>query len=103
MLRRLSTILSGVSLVLAAVFAAASFRQPVGYSIVHAFGPERPYTSKEALSFQLPPATFDFGGFRIQRSYRLEYTYRDVWVFTIPYWFLSALCCVAPGLWMRGF
>ena len=103
MLRRLFTVLSAVSLVLAALFAAASFTQPVGYVVVQPLGVERPYTAKEAMAFKPPPPAFDFAGFRVQRSVRVQYTYREVRVFTIPYWFLATLCLLPPGLWLRDF
>jgi hypothetical protein len=104
MRRRLFHFATCASLVLCGCAFSAAVRGPSGsgYTLFQPLSPPRPYTGAELAAYKSRPPSFDFAGFRVQRSYRLDNAWTDGRIFVIPWWFVAVMSAIAPAAWLRG-
>jgi hypothetical protein len=109
MKRRLLNLLTALSLLLCLCAALASVialreRDPYlrGYDVFQPLEPPRSFTGAEIRAFHPQPPVVSFAGFRVQRGFRAEYLIQYGRVYTIPFWFLSAVLGVPPAVWLRA-
>jgi hypothetical protein len=97
------TLFCSVSLLLCAYCSLLEAYGPAGYGLYfQPVGPEqRRYTAADINAFRLPPPTFEFLGFRVQKTIRADTVLRHGRLFVVPYWFLALLWAAAPAVGLR--